>query len=280
MFAFWKKSSDSFKHSFLIIIAYGVAFGIGYLTRLYNPPIHVYYYLSEHDKIVGYQLNLKDVLDLVFIGPIFTIFSFFLLRRILTHLSENGHTEHKVIFAYVVFLIAIVLFNYGNIIHVTMNRLNSQIRDEYGTEQVYYSVYYLDEIIGHHFLTIGFFIIFVENCALHTLNLSKSLDSGDPKILMNPTEKKWNYVFGSLLGAITAFAYLEGQSAFLFLILNPIFSGLLIIYSLKKKIKIQENSLLMLFLLMTVVFSVVTILWGILFGIKPYYPYFYQNSEL
>ena len=274
----WKNYSESFKRSLLIILAYGLAFGIGYLTRLFNPFIHIPFYISEQEKIVYYHLNLKDILDLLFIGPLFTILSFLLLKRILDELKLQGLTENKIIFFYILFLTAIVLYNYGNIIHVTMNRLNSQFTDEQKTEDLYYQVYYLDEFIGHHFITVGFFIIFFEICWLHLLDLK--INSNKEEYLMNKREIVWNYLFGIAFGIITASAYLEGQCAFLFLILNPIFCVILILFSKKYNIKIEKNSLLVMFILMTIVFTIVVLIWAGITGIKPYYPYFYQNSEL
>lgn len=280
MMRFWKKQSDSFKHSFLIIIAYGISFGLGYLTRLSNPPIEITFYISEQTKWVTYQLSLKDLLDLVFIGPIFTIFTFILIRRILNKFRERGISENKIVFAYIIYLLAIVLFNYGNITHVTMNRLNSQVIAEYSTTDFYYAIYYLDEFIGHHLITLGFFIIFVENCLLHTFNLGEGLKSSNMEPKLTRKEQNINYIFGIGLGIATSFAYLEGQCAFLFLLLNPIVAAILIVISKKQGISLKKNSLVILFLIMTVVFSIIVILWGFIYGFKPYYPYFYQRSEI
>ncbi|MHA1149429.1 MAG: hypothetical protein ACTSR8_14425 [Promethearchaeota archaeon] len=277
----WKNYSESFKRSFLIILAYGLAFGLGYSTKLFNPEIAMPFYISEQEKIVYYHLKLKDVLDLVFIGPIFTILSFLLVKRLLDELRKQGISENKILFYYALFLTAIVLYNYGNIIHVTMNRLNARVKDDYNTDELYYEIYYLDEMIGHHFLTIGFFIVFAEVCYLHNLSLrnAKAREMNND-FLLKKGEELWNYVFGFGLGIATALAYLEGQCAFLFLILNPIVCLILVIHSYKSSKLIKENSLLMIFIIMTIVFTFTVLIWAVGTGIKPYYPYFYQNSEL
>ncbi|TFG11242.1 MAG: hypothetical protein EU535_07470 [Promethearchaeota archaeon] len=273
-----KNYSESFKRSLLIIFAYGIAFGLGYLTRIFNPYFAIPFYISEQEKITYYYLNLKDVLDLLFIGPIFTLFSFILLKRILDDLRIKGLSENKILVYYALFLIAIVLYNYGNMIHVTMNRLNSQVIDKYNTEDFYYQIYYLDEMIGHHFITIGFFIVLTEVCLLHTSSLMKAKTNSE--FLLKNREPFWNYIFGLGLGIATAFAYLEGQCAFLFLILNPIICLILVMCSYKTSGLIKKNSLLMIFIIMTIVFAIIVLIWAGVTGIKPYYPYFYQNSEL
>ena len=151
MFGFWKNCSESFKRSFLVVIAYGLAFGLGYLTRLYNPNINIPFYISEQEKIVYYHLKLKDLLDLLFIGPIFTVTAFILLKRILDQLKPQSLSENKIIIFYALFLLAAVLYNYGNAIHVTMNRLNAQIVDEHNSEDFYYQVYYEDNMMSNSF---------------------------------------------------------------------------------------------------------------------------------
>ena len=234
--------------------------------------------MSEQQIFANYYLKLKDLIDLILITPIFTILSYILLKRVLDNLSNSDIAKNKITISYFVYLIAIILFAYGNMIHITMNRLNSSIPDINHTEQYYYTIYYLDEMWGHHLIELGFFIVFTEITLLHTLNLSKSKELS--KSLMNRMEKSWNSIFGIVLGIATSLAYLEGQSAFLFLILNPIFCVLLIYYNQKSHINLKENSLLMLFILMTIAFTITTLLWGAFTGIKPAYPFFYQNSEL
>ncbi len=273
-----RNGSESFNRSFLIIFAYGIGFGLGYITQLGNPTISFSFYMSEQQIFANYGLRLKDLLDLILITPLFTIISFILLKRILDELSKLNVSSNKITLSYFIFFIGIILFAYGNMIHITMNRLNSDIVNDYNTEQFYYSIYFLDEFIGHHLIELGFFVVFVEISFLHILNLSKSEELS--KNLMNKTQKSWNSLFGIVLGVATSLAYLEGQSAFLFLILNPIFCALMIYYNKKHQVILKENSLLMLFLLMTISFTITTVLWGAFTGIKPAYPFFYQNSEL
>ena len=38
--------------------------------------------------------------------------------------------------------------------------------------------------------------------------------------------------------------------------------------------------MVMIFILMTIAFSITILLWGVFTGIKPFYPYFYQATEL
>ena len=134
----WQEYSESFKRTFLVILSYSLAFGLGYIALLFNPNIFLTYYISEQEKFVSYSINLKDLLDLLFIGPIFTILSFLLLKRILDDLKAQGVPDGIITLCYVIFLIAIVMYNYGNAVHVTMSRLNHQIEEVYGSEQVYY----------------------------------------------------------------------------------------------------------------------------------------------
>jgi len=275
-----KDTSETFQRSFYIILAYGLAFGLGYIARLIgNPTIPFNFYVSEQEISATYQINLKDLMDIILIGPVFTVLSFILIKRILDGLDTLE--DNKIMLFYIIFLLAIVLFNYGNISHITMNRLNADIVDVFSTPQVYYSIYFIDEFIGHHLETIGFFIVLSEICVLHTLDLQErsKLENYSDALLRN-RESFWNYILGIGLGIGTAFAYLEGQCAFLFLILNPILCTLVILQTKKYDIKLKENGLLIMILLMTIAFMITVLVWGILTGIKPFYPFFYQNSEV
>ncbi len=275
----WKTNSESFKRSFLVVLSYGIAFGIGYLFRFGE--LTVWFYVSEQKKIASYQLGLKDFVDLLCIGPIFTIISYFAIKRVIGDLNRFKFSKNKESICYIVYLIAIVFFNYGNMIHVTANRLNSQVIDEYSKEAFYYSIYFLDEFIGHLLITIGFFIVLVELTFLHSIDIKKREESKDvSNFYLKDKEPIFNYIFGLALGAVTAEAYLEGQCAILFLILNPLFSVILLLFAKKIKIDIRKNSMLMLFIIMTIVFTIFVIVWALLFGIKPFYPYLFQPSEL
>ena len=75
---------------------YGVAFGLGYLTRLGNPDLTFSFYVSEQEIYAQYQLNLKDILDLIIIGPFFTVISFFLVKRILDDLKKYEMPEKRI----------------------------------------------------------------------------------------------------------------------------------------------------------------------------------------
>lgn len=276
-----KDTSKSFQRSFYLVIAYGLAFGLGYITRLYNPQFTFSFYVSEQKFVATYQISLKDLLDIVFIAPFFAVLSFLLIKRLLDDLKMKGIEDNKITLYYLVFIIAIVIFSSGNIAHVLLNRLNADVIDDYNTQSFYYMIYYIDEFIGHHLITIGFFIVLSEICFLHTLDLQKRLGSDEYSgVLLRDREPFWNYIFGIGLGVGTSFTYLEGQCAFLFLILNPVLCALVIFQSRKYGIKIKENGLLIMIILMTITFITIVLIWSIVTGIKPYYPFFYQNSEV
>ena len=237
--------------------------------------------MSEQQRFGSYTIGLKDFIDLLLIGPIFTILTFLLMRRIITDYSRYTESKDRIQGLYVAYLIAIVLFNYGTIIHVTMNRLNSQITGDLRSEGVYDAIYFLDEVIGHLFLTLGFFLILYEAAYLHMLTIKHRSEAKDLEgFMLGEGEKRINLFYGIALGVITTVAYLEGQCAFIFLILYPIFTVLFIIMAKKQGVSLQENSFLVMILLMTIFFTISTVLYAFITGIKPVYPFFYQPSEL
>jgi len=275
--------SESFIRTFLIVFMYGVAFGLGYITRLGNPDVTFNFYVSEQEIYALYTLNLKDLLDMIIIGPMFTVISFFLLKRILEDLKKFELPEKRIKLLFTIYLIAIVIFNYGNITHITMNRLNSQVPTTLETEAFYYAIYFLDEIVGHLFITLGFFVILTEVCYIHTLSLKNRVgtESFSNFFMRSRVEGYITIFFGILGGIITAFSYLEGQCAFVYLLLNPICGVVLFYFNFKREaLKTKNNLILIMFLLMTITFIITVLLWGVFTGLKPVYPFFYQNSEI
>ena len=275
--------SESFIRTFLIVFMYGVAFGLGYITRLGNPDLIFSFYVSEQEIYALYRLNLKDLLDLIIIGPMFTVISFFLVKRILEDLKKYELPEKRTKLLFTIYLIAIVIFNYGNITHVTMNRLNSQVPTALETEAFYYAIYFLDEIIGHLFITLGFFIILIEVCYIHTVSLKNRVgtESFSNFFMRSRLEGYITMFFGIIGGIIMAFSYLEGQCAFVYLLLYPICSLVLSYINNKRAaLKTNNNLILIMFLLMTLAFIITVLLWGLFTGFKPVYPFFYQNSEI
>lgn len=284
---FFNKFSESFLRSFLIVLAYGIAFGVGYITKITgNPSFTTSFYVSEQTTMGSFTLNLKDIIDLIIIGPAFSIISFFLIRRTINMTFDANKQDNKAITtAYFFFFIAIVMFNYGNMIHVMMNRVNSHTPDELRTNPLYYSIYFLDEIVGHLLLTLGFFIVFCEGVILHTENLSRNKEIEPNTEIsgvfdLNSTEESINIALGIGLGLATGLIYPEGQCAFVFLILNPCAAAILYLISYRMKISIRDNSLLVLFLMMTIVYVITTLIYGFMTGFKSVYPFFYQISEL
>jgi len=105
-----KNTSETFQRTFYLILAYGLGFGLGYVTRITgNPKIAIEFYVSEQEIFAVYQLSLKDVLDIILIGPIFTLLSFIVLKKLLDSLKDQNFEEKSIMVSYFIFLIAIVI---------------------------------------------------------------------------------------------------------------------------------------------------------------------------
>ncbi|MHA1340610.1 MAG: hypothetical protein ACTSRZ_17910 [Promethearchaeota archaeon] len=270
---------------FWFFILWGVCFGVGYLFK--GKYIYIPFWISELNQRFYTPFYLKDIIDLFFLNIIFPFFAIKTRNLVIKDKNMNNFFPNKKStelnngliskknFWYVFFLI---IFIFGNTSHILINRVNSLVQsldpNNIYTE-AYRFIYFFDEYFGHLVLSIGFL-------GMATINLSDQIKVKCRNL--NILEKICVIFFGLGFGAVFAATLMEGQSTFPILIYYVVIL-IYLINNIRKITKYQtKNSskslwkypILIFFLLNSIGFILFSIIYGIIMGIKPYYPFFIQ----
>jgi hypothetical protein len=275
--------TEDFKPFLLIVLAYAIGIGFPYLFQyIFKFRVPFSFWISEQDLLVNYDISSKLFMDVVFTSPFFAVCSYFGFRMMLKRMSEERFSKRFKDISLSLFLVFLTIFCMGHVIHVVANHLNGKVSN-LGLEEtnLFYAVYFWDEYIGHTTIGVGFYGIFL---LMSLLNIVFLIDDKkkykEEQINVNRNDKYWALFVGAIGGLIQAQAFLEGQCNFIFLIVNP--ASLLSFYliSLKYKFDFKKSSFIWGLIAITISYSIFTFIWVGFTGIKPYYPFFYQGSEL
>jgi uncharacterized integral membrane protein len=231
------------------------------------------------------EFKASDVSQLLFLNLLWPIIAWWVYRDSKKAIFDhNPKYNYKMIWDYI-FLILIFFFIVSNTCHVVVNRINGTllyqeyIRDvilfdpEHGMSAGYLLIYYYDEYLGH-------------------LGMMAPLFFGQLVIfrnqLKNPQYLKDIHLIELMLlvilaiggGLFNSYSLMEGQSNIPLLVLHLLIIPLFLWLLFGKKFKFKENPMFLFFLLQTVGFLIYSIIWIAMTGLKPYYPFTYQPSEL
>ncbi len=179
----------------------------------------------------------------------------------------------------------IFFFILSNTCHVVVNRINGKLRDQ---------EYIRDVIIfdPEHGMSVGFLMIYYFDEYLGHLGMMAPLFFGQLVVLRNQLKNPQNLkdihiielilliIIGLGGGLYNSYSLIEGQANIPLLILNLLIIPLFIWLFLGKKFKFMDNPMFLFFLLQTLGFLIYSVIWIAMTGLKPYYPYTYQPSEL
>lgn len=272
-----KNYQSSIKFSIVILITLLASYGI---PRLITGSIIIYVNVAELGSPIGvgvsFLFGIGALVELILMGPVFILIFFVMFKYLLSKI-EIEQEKHKyylwILEILAIFIITILAM--GHVTHIFFNYANHLYRVAYGgydTTQLFLFLYYTDEWLGHHLIHVAFFGIII---------LALLAD-----LLIEKEEKMtWDEIglmifMGVGFFIVNGYATYEGQCASLLVILSIIllvFEGVLIFW---KKVNPLKYPVLSATIISSVIIIVFFISWILIFGWKPYYPFYFQPSEL
>ena len=261
------------------------AFGIIFLIALalfdQFGEIELQFYISETAENVVFPLPVGELISVILLGGIFPLFAlraFELLRSQVSPDRKSYGTRLFVIILYVSFMILLII---GTVVHMVGNQLHAYIYEIEETMVIdphtplgnlKAGIYLWDEIIGHILIAVGYFGMMYINVFFALIDEDNLRARNDEMVFIT--------LGGFLLGAGIAFGFIEGQAGYTFLYLAILLVVLIPIIMHKNKFHYHQKPFVYCALVLNIAYIVVIILFIVLFGVKPYYPYLYQPSEL
>lgn len=268
---------SSIKFSLIILITLLASYGI---PRLITGSISIYVNVAELGSAlgigVGFLFGIGALVELILMGPVFIIIFYIMFKYLLSKI-EIKQEKHKY-YVWILEILAILIITIlamGHVTHIFFNYANHLYRVAYGgydTTPLFLFLYYSDEWLGHHLIHIAFFGIII--LAL----FADFLIQKDEK--MSWDEIGLTIFMGIGFFIINGYATYEGQCASLLVILTIILLTFELVIIFWKKINPLEYPVLLATIISSVIIIVFFVSWILIFGWKPYYPFYFQPSEL
>ena len=271
-------------------------FCLGYLILVGIPLIFKYLKvwfefdlrITETGDLLYLRIGLRDIVDLILTGIIFPLYAWKIYTSLKTELvitkKADGQQEIPSISVRefremhnnfepwdLFYLFNLFMYSMTVMAHITMNNIHGKAEEFYGST-LFSEVYFWDEYIGHLLIAIPIY------CMLLTLWVNSIGLSSN--IVLNKTQAVFLVIISLGSGVGIALSFVEGQCAVVLAFLNILFVGLLVFFRLKKGKEISKNPFQAFILFFLVGFFVALVIWIQISGVKPYYPYLFQFSEL
>ncbi|MBA7643414.1 hypothetical protein ES703_51139 [subsurface metagenome] len=270
------------KKEFQLFLWFFMGYAMCYLITLLGDyfSITISYWISELDQEVSFVIPAQDLIEIFLMGPVFSVItwkvfkSIFLDEQIL--LKEKLSTKWITALE-VIFFVSVCTMCLGNAIHKVVNDLNrrafdvTKILSDPLYADLYYAIYFWDEIFGHMALAVPLMILM-------------SMFMGG--LLFSPPSRdlKWfEWLFITLVGIgygiVWFYGFAEGQATFVLLLINVGLVLFIVATKFKKKKCIRDHPFVWVVLIEALIFITCSIIWGLITGLKPYYPFFKQPGE-
>ena len=263
--------------NFLIVFLLGLLLFYIIIPLFYRGGVDVWVKISELDESGHFFLSTRRICEIILMGPVFAIIYYFLMKHLINGIDENeGNNKYYIVLIEIGMLTFISISVMGHAIHMLFDKASwSYIyanNDEMDTSELYSLIYYSDEWLGHHLIHIGYFGYI--SMALITEFLGKEHRK------LNWDELIYTITSGVGLSVVFGYVTYEGQAAVMMVVLCSILLVLEITLILIKRINPLERPILLATLIANIIVICFFIYWITAFGIKPYYPYVYQPSEM
>ncbi|MHA1762734.1 MAG: hypothetical protein ACTSYC_03120 [Promethearchaeota archaeon] len=212
--------------------------------------------------------------------PVFSIFAWHIFEMIF--LEPNSQAKKilgskKVNILKIIYILAITTMCLGNAVHLIVNDLNNRafnpalIASDSSYKELYFSIYFWDELFGHIALSVPLLALL----GIILIGLSKEI----PSRPLNWVEWILITLVGVGYGTVWFYGFTEGQVTRVASIINLFLLLYILFNELKNPNFLKDHPFVWIVLIETIIFLSFAIIWCFIFGLKPYYPYFYQPEE-
>jgi len=269
------------------LLVFIIVLGAGYLFSEYLAyPVAFTFTITETGQPAVFLISLGDLLEIVTWSFGLIIAGYFLFTvNVGTWERQSLIAPRKKEILFHLFVIAAILIAGGNIVHVLFNKFNGMVEDvaSINTDglNLFVLVYFIDEQVSHAMIHGGILLILGVVLASEPIaDLPGEVTSAKARLTMCAM------LLGFAMGAIQALAALEGQCTIVVLAGSwaILVTSLSVHYRLGNRsfdtLRPFERPNLGFLFCFVVSLTIVVLLWGIIFGIWPAYPFFKQPGEL
>ncbi|MHA1684480.1 MAG: hypothetical protein ACTSUE_26315 [Promethearchaeota archaeon] len=232
------------------------------------------------DAFETVQFPVYTVIEIIMTGPLVSMVMVYCFRKMVQFWEvDDIISDRKEKLLNILILLCVLLLNTGVFTNRIFNIVSAHLKEIPAAHDQYVWAYFLDEFLGHTLSHLGL-SLFLFTMAL-TMPLNTNL-LGEKSYRMNGGERVLVFIPALAYGVINSYANLEGQTALLTLVFLSILAILLILVVKKVsgKVFIINRPFLLFIISQVLVMVVFLTIWVVATGIKPFYPFFFQPTEL
>lgn len=229
----------------------------------------------ENATIVSFNIPLVTLLDIIITSPFAMIMFYYIHKSVITQPESGGlkpsETKKNIIRGLI--FGACITFIAGVIMHAVANVLDGFEGNPVppvGNLQI--AIYFFDEVLGHKLIHTGIIAFLIGCMVLQFWHRSEEQFSKFDIFGI--------YFWPSAIGVGYMLALVEGQAAFDILVVSLTLIAVILYYMKFKGLKLNENRFTHFVFIFLIAIVVSTIVYGVITGFVPGYPFFYQPSRL
>jgi hypothetical protein len=269
------------------LLVFIIILGTGYVFSEYiQGTIEFPFTITETGQQAMFSMSLGDLLEILTWSFGLVIAGYFLVSVNMEKWERHALlSPRKKDILFSAFVIAALLIASGNIVHVFFNQFNGMVDAFASTNalglDLFVLVYFIDEHVSHAMIHIGIMIILGVVLASEPVEqLPGDVTNAKAKTTM------FTMLLGFSMGAIQALAAFEGQCGLIVLVISLVMLvAVLVLHYLRgarsfDTIRPFERPNLGFFFCFVIAATLVSVLWGLIFGLLPAYPFFQQPGEV
>jgi hypothetical protein len=269
-------------------MGYLILVGIPLIFKVYKIWFDFDLRITETGDLLYLRIGLRDIVDIILTGIVFPLYAWKIYSSLQTELfikkkrdgqdaipainvNEFRRLSNQTDPWHIFYLINLFVYSMAVMVHITMNNIHANV-DEYYGSTLYAEVYFWDEFIGHLFIGIPIYFMIL-TLWVNSIDLPT-------RVLLNRAQTSFLIILSLGSGVGMAMSFIEGQCTVVLAFFNVVFAFFLGYFKYKKGKDLWKNPFQTFILFFLVGFFIALFIWIQISGVKPFYPYLYQFSEI